>query len=199
MNRYAVPFGVEVRQLPEDHPASPGYGVSALRVLTVGTYLPGYVGERLNRKQFLLRYPAGDARYVLESSEDTLIDAVNINVANYSRMINHPLNVNGPDKKKAKANARFEDVNAICILSKVGIGQEILIDYGLFFVHTGIVILSHQPIKAGINIDSTCSAAVVEGTIVNFGQVINGFGTDTGTGTGTGTSTDTSGCDGGSE
>jgi hypothetical protein len=173
INREASRFGVVVRALPEGHPAAPGYGVFALRVLPAGLFLPGYVGQLLSRKQFDIRYPAGDARYVLEISGETMIDAVDIKVANFSRMINHPLNVRTPENKKLKANVRIEDNNSIRVVRMVKTDCELLADYGDKFGTKESKIAAQPTVKAGLNRALTNTEAVVDGTLTGFGQVIN--------------------------
>jgi len=106
-----------------------GHGLFAAAPIADGTYLGDYTGEVLTHREYLARYPAEDARYVLSANTDYNIDAADPSAASLLRFLNHSTS---PNCFYDVQRVRRQRQKRVCFFTSrdVAAGEELCFDYG---------------------------------------------------------------------
>lgn len=106
-----------------------GRGLFAAQPLSEGVYLGDYTGEVLTHEQYLERYPAEDARYVLAANTDYNIDASDPKTSSMLRFLNHSAQPNCYYDVQRIRRQREKRVRFFT-LRDVRAGEELFFNYG---------------------------------------------------------------------
>ena len=108
-----------------------GMGLFAARLIPKGTFCFDYLGERLTEEELELRYPDGEAAYVLELNgplglAPTFVDARDESLSNVARWANH-----APDPNMERRTQRWpERVVRLFARRDIEVGEELCWNYG---------------------------------------------------------------------
>eukprot|EP00962_Isochrysis_galbana_P008617 scaffold2403_cov141-Isochrysis_galbana.AAC.3 len=106
-----------------------GHGLFATAPLSDGAFLGDYTGDVLTHDEYLARYPAEDARYVLAANTDYNIDAVDQERASLLRFLNHSSEPNCYYDVRRVRGQRQKRVSFFTSRA-VEAGDELCFDYG---------------------------------------------------------------------
>ena len=108
-----------------------GLGLFSLDKIEKNCKIIEYIGEKLDREEYLKRYPNEDAGYVVEVNWNTFIDAIDENKSNFGRYSNMCVSRKNKCKNNAKIMVDNKNKKAWLVSTKtIQPMTEIYTDYG---------------------------------------------------------------------